>query len=87
MTKEQAMNVRYGEEIHYGDCKKVVGPRGGITIAQVRVRPSGKCQTWKTRPSEFRLPVKYGLYNSYTIDHTNKDHFHLASECPLNKEE
>ena len=25
------------------------------------VRRNGKTQTWKTRPGEFRIPVKYGF--------------------------
>lgn len=34
-----------------------------------RVRVSGKCKTWKTRPNEFKLPVKYGLNkNLYITD-------------------
>lgn len=37
----------------------------------VRVRPSGKLQTWKTRPGEFRLPVKHGMYQSHEITHNN----------------
>jgi hypothetical protein len=30
----------------------------------MRIRVSGKCKTWKTRPDDFKLPVKYGLYES-----------------------
>src|SRR5688572_15183423 len=26
-----------------------------------RARRNGKTKTWKTRPTEFRIPVKYGL--------------------------
>jgi hypothetical protein len=37
----------------------------------LRVRSSGNCQTWKTRPEEFKLPVKYGLYESGYITHSN----------------
>jgi hypothetical protein len=37
----------------------------------LRVRSSGKCQTWVTRPEEFKLPVKYGLYESGYITHAN----------------
>lgn len=27
-----------------------------------RWRRNGRTQTWKTRPGEFRIPVKHGLY-------------------------
>lgn len=89
ITKEQAMQCRYGDEIHYTgnhDCTKTVGPRGGVTINIQRVRVSGRCQTWKTRPDEFRLPVKYGLYESGEITHSNATCWHLPSDCPLAKD-
>lgn len=44
-----------------------------------RVRVSGKCKTWKTRPDEFQLPVKYGMYESLYITHGNAKDFQLTS--------
>ena len=87
VTKDQA--VKTGEtwgptEFHFGECTRKVGPRGGVTTTIVRVRTSGRCQTWKTRPAWFRLPVKHGLYQSGAITERNAGDFHLASECPLN---
>lgn len=37
----------------------------------VRCRANGKCQTWKTRPDDFRLPVKYGLKFCFYITPVN----------------
>jgi len=37
----------------------------------VRCRVNGKCKTWKTRPDEFKLPVKYGLYQYFYITQDN----------------
>ena len=37
----------------------------------MRVRRNGKTQTWKRKPNEFRIPVKYGLYGYGNIDHNN----------------
>ena len=88
ITKEQAMDLWHGKEIHYTgrhECTRIVGPRGGVTVKIMAVRPSGKCKTWKRSPERFHVPVKYGLYESYWIDETNCADFHLASECPLNK--
>lgn len=34
-------------------------------------RISSKVKTWKTRPDEFRVSIKFGLYNTYTLDDTN----------------
>ena len=38
-------------------------------------RMNGKCQTWKTRPAEFRQPVKFGLYSYGAITHENAHQF------------
>ena len=37
----------------------------------VRCRKSGKLKTWKTRPRDFKLPVKYGLKNSFYLTPEN----------------
>lgn len=34
-----------------------------------RWRRNGKTQTWKTRPDEFRVPVKFGLYAYDQLTH------------------
>jgi hypothetical protein len=40
----------------------------------VRCRANGRCKTWKTRPDDFRLPVKYGLRECFYITpHNAKD--------------
>lgn len=36
-------------------------------------RRNGQNKLWKTRPDEFRIPVKYGLYAYAYVDHTNVD--------------
>lgn len=87
VTKEQALDAaKHGLEIHYvgrHDCRKTIGPRGGETIRLTRVRPSGQCKTWKRDPNRFRLPVKYGLYESSAIDETNSHEWHMGYDCPL----
>lgn len=37
----------------------------------VRCRRNGKTKLWVTRPTEFRIPVKYGLREHFYIDHNN----------------
>lgn len=44
----------------------------------VRVRVSGQCQTWKRDQNRFRLPVKYGLYESGEITQDNGERFFLT---------
>jgi len=85
VTKEQAMTERYFHYTGKHDCNKTVGPRGGVKVFITEVRASGKCQTWKRDLNRFRLPVKYGLYESSEITDRNNEDWHVASECPLNE--
>jgi hypothetical protein len=86
MTKEQAIlaGEKSGTELHYGECTVDIGPKGGKKWHIVRVRTNGKCQTWKSRPNSFRLPVVYGLKTYHAVNEENASKFHLASECPIN---
>jgi hypothetical protein len=75
ITKEQALT---SNEFHYGTC----------TVKRVeRWRRNGKTQVWKTRPDEWRIPVKYGLRNYNNIWHNSKSIYdwHAAEDCPLTK--
>jgi hypothetical protein len=61
ITKDQAMSNRYFKHVSLKDS------RGNPVVC----RATGKCKTWKTRPEEFKLPVKYGLYQSFYITPEN----------------
>jgi hypothetical protein len=61
ITKDIAEDLRHGAELWHVTGKNADG-------TPLRARVNGKCLTWKTRPEEFRLPVKHGL----------KDYFYLA---------
>jgi hypothetical protein len=37
----------------------------------VKVRRNGQTKTWKTRPGEFKIPVKYGLRQCFYITNAN----------------
>ena len=37
----------------------------------LKVRRNGKTQVWKTRPNDFKIPVKYGLYEYFYITQDN----------------
>ena len=43
-----------------------------------RVRRNGKTQTWKTRPGEFRIPAKHGLYDYVQITDRNASDWNVA---------
>lgn len=86
LTKDEALRVN---ELHYtgtGMCHANLGPRGGVTIHVVRVRRNGATQTWKTRPMEWRMPVKYGMRSrdQFSITQTDAVNYHPAERCPAN---
>ena len=62
VTKEQAINGR-NFVMRYHDKN---------------YRANGKCITWKTRPDDFKLPVKHGLYSYGYITHENAYLFDLV---------
>jgi hypothetical protein len=66
VCKGVATSAQYREIFHHVSAKNADG-------TPVRCRVNGKCKVWKTRPAEFRLPVKYGLKQCFYIDHTNCD--------------
>ena len=61
ITKDQAMTKRRFFHVTLKDS------RGNPVVC----RANGKCQTWKTRPNDFKLPVKYGLYQYFYITPEN----------------
>lgn len=67
ITKEQAMTERNFE---HTTVKNADG-------SALRCRANGKCKTWKTRPNEFKLPVKHGLFNYFYIDQDNAEEWEV----------
>lgn len=85
ITYDQAMTAR---EFHKeGSCHRTEGPRGGITETVERWRRNGQTKVWKTRPGEFRLPIKFGLRSYDAVTERDAHLLHVASECPLNDPE
>lgn len=72
ITKEQAIE---GGRFHHedGTCRTW--------------RSNGKCKTWVTRPDEFRLPIKFGMYGYGYITQDNAHQFHREEDCPKLKEQ
>lgn len=62
VTKEQAM--RRPSTVYHRKLRNSDG-------TALRARATGQCQTWKTRPTHFKLPVKHGMYESFYITHDN----------------
>jgi len=92
VTRENVADLPWHEDLHYHGpnskglpnpmCHSERGPRGGLKTHQIRVRVAGSLKTWKTRPKEFSLPVKYGLKEWAHITHDNGMYWHRSSECP-----
>jgi len=85
ITKEQATTA---DEFHVGECRRNVGKRGGVTYHIQTWRRNGATKFWKTRPEDFRIPVKYGLYAYASITHNGMGTFtheevHVPDDCPL----
>ena len=64
MTRDQALNLPRGTILHHTS-------QVGADRRPVRCRVNGKCRTWKTRPQDFQLPVKYGLRTCFYITPAN----------------
>jgi len=64
LTKADCVNASYRDEFHHVSATNADG-------TPVRCRVNGACKTWKTRPEEFRLPVKYGLRECFYITQDN----------------
>lgn len=80
LTSTEIANAR---DFHYGECKKVVGPRGGVKVTRECARRNGSTKYWKTRPNEFSIPVKVGMYGYGHINELNVHQWHTAQACTV----
>jgi hypothetical protein len=64
VTKQIAATLPCGKTLYHATRKNADG-------SAKRCRVMGKCKTWVTRPNEFRLPVKHGMYDSFYITESN----------------
>lgn len=72
ITRENAEAVRTFYA-HTADDRARAKPN---TSRIISVRAMGAVKTWKTRPNDFRIPVKYGMYNSFYITQNNGGLWH-----------
>lgn len=79
LTKDQALTA---DTFHEGPCSFTVGPRGGTALKIHEWRRNGKTQTWKTRPEDYRVPVKHGLYAYGQLTPINAYAVHCPEDCP-----
>lgn len=73
ITKTDAQKLYIGQEIynafHFNADKSFQ-----------RWRVNGKCKTWKTKPEEFVVPIKHGLWTYDYLNHENAFDFCLSEE-------
>lgn len=60
ITKEMAVSAKGGTIFYHETLKNADG-------SPLRGRVNGACKTWKTRPHDFRLPMKHGMYECFYI--------------------
>lgn len=70
ITKDQAMNTGRGVNFEHVSSKNADG-------TPTRARVNGQCKIWKTRPEDFRLPVKHGMYQCFYITPENAADWYL----------
>lgn len=61
------MNRQEFEAALDAGCIRVRMPNGRLWLC----RRNGKTQVWKTRPNEFRIPIKYGFRSFGAVTHDN----------------
>ena len=64
ITLQQAKSLKHGDVLHHVSHKNADG-------TPQRWRVNGMVKTWKTRPSEVRIPIKHGLYSYDYLTHND----------------
>jgi CCR4-NOT transcriptional regulation complex NOT5 subunit len=91
ITREQALCLKHGQVIkqvrtygpdyivkHDSNMRMYKHYLNETELAKpINWRVNGQVKTWKTRPDEFKLPIKHGLYSYAYLDHTNNHLFEL----------
>jgi len=75
ITKEIATILSYRATLYH---KHLRDSRGNPRECRV----NGKCKIWKTRPEEFKLPIKAGLYDCGYLENFNAEEWCVdVEEC------
>lgn len=76
MDIETAKTLHYGEWLHHESQTQ-----SGSECLRIRV--NGKPQTWKTRPDEIRVPVRWGMRarDQFSLHNEELREWERESEC------
>ena len=72
MKLSQIKKLSHGDILEHATIKNADG-------TPARARVNGKLKLWKTRPCDFKLPLKHGLYDFLYLEPSN------ASEWSIRK--
>ncbi len=71
VNRENVEGLSHGDILHHITEVNADG-------TPVRCRVNGRVKLWKTRPAEFRLPVKYGLKECFYITEGNCNEWQIT---------
>ena len=71
LTLHDLLSCRHGTILHHVTLHNADG-------TPLRCRVNGRLQTWKTRPGDFKLPVKHGLRDCFYITQANAHEWTLS---------
>lgn len=71
ITKDATLTLTCGTVLYHRTARNADG-------TALRCRVSGACKVWKTRPEDFRLPVKHGLRHSLYLTPANAEDWLLS---------
>jgi len=78
VTRAQVNKMSWNTTIYDKKYKNADG-------SAVRYRVNGALKTWKTRPTEFQLPIKHGLRDYGYLTHENMGAFTLNEPKKVDK--
>lgn len=76
ITAQQVAALTVGTTLHHATQRNADG-------TPLRARVNGKVQLWKTRPTDFRIPIKSGLYAYGNITPSVAHAWHLSAADAL----
>lgn len=86
MTTSELAKLNHGDTVHWGNCTRATGPRGGIKESVVAYKVT-RVRTWKRDLTRIEVSLKHGMYDYSKLTATDAAHlaqWHLATDCPLN---
>ena len=82
----KSLTIAQAKSLKHGQTVRMIGWYDSSGIPS-QCRVSGKVQTWKTRPDDFRVPIKRGLYENGEIVPSNIGMFTLEYPKSVPKSE